>query len=126
VPSRSRRTTRHGLRRKHNPCKVRYRYEPRQEVFVFCWILLTYPVMVYHISGLQPVSSLDRECASTLVSFSPRYAETNAVVLRPICRGMTHHRLLPDDCVWFTSGCVSMYRCVCVLFVYRSVCDGNT
>ena len=123
VSSRSRRTSRHGFRRKHNPCRVRYVYEPRLEVFVFCWILLTYPVMVYHISGLQSVSFVDRECVTTLVAYSPIYSDTNAVVLLPLCRGMTHHRWPPDVCVCFTSGCVPSVR---VLLVCRSVCDGVT
>ena len=38
------------------------------EVFLLCWFLLTYPAMVYHVSGLQLVPSLDRECASTVVA----------------------------------------------------------
>jgi hypothetical protein len=134
VPSRSRRTSRHGFRRKHNPCRVRYVYEPRQEVFVFCWLLLTYPVMVFHISGLQSVSSVDRECMTTLVAYSPRYSDTNAVTLMPLCRGATHHRWPPDVCGCFTSGCVpSVFVCCSYVVVcakvmqtwFSSVCEGD-
>jgi hypothetical protein len=123
VQERARRTSRHGFRRKHNPCRVRYVYEPRLEVFCCCWILLTYPVMVIHISGLQYVSSVDRECVTTLVEYSPRYSDTNAVMLLPLCRDVTHHRWPPDVCVCFTSGCVpSVCVCVCVCCSYVAVC----
>ena len=83
------------------------------QVFVFCWCLLTSPFMVCHVSGLQPVSTLHRECASTLAAFSPTCADSNAVVLLPLCRGTTQHRWPPDVCAWFTSGCVSLCVCKC-------------
>jgi hypothetical protein len=74
---------------------------------VVIWILLSSSVMACHVSGLQPVISLDAVSNSDAY-VAPRYAATNAVVLLRMCRAIPQQVWPTDVCVWFTSGCVFM------------------
>ena len=62
-----------------------YRAPAKQEELthlVVIWILLSSSVMACHVSGLQPVISLD-PVSNSDAYVAPRYTATNAVVLFP-------------------------------------------